>query len=454
MCCLIASACVGSDVSSSSSQLATAPAAAEPASDAPGTTSVPTVAPTPIAVPTPLPTPQPTVTATPVPAPTPAPVCARPTENVVAAPASVVAALEAAKQHPGFADFDVSASVWVEGWGEVLTVQPDQQLTPASNQKLLVAIAAHTLLDPAARLRTSIELSGSDLVLRAAADPTLTDSAINALTNQVAAAGVTKADRLLIDVSAYPQAPRAAGWLDFQIPTYVGPLSGLMIANNQWASSDEFLADPALLNGQRVLSQLQEAGVDIESVEIDTAPVGIAVAEHFSPTVSDLVGTALLRSDNQHADLLLMELGRVLVGEGTLVAGAAAVDYVLGNLCLPTAATIDDGSGLSRDNQRSARQFQEMLRAVRGPVGDTVRSQLPVAGTSGTLSRRFAAADAGRVQAKTGTLLDARALSGYATTDSGRDVVFSIIVNGEQGRVGQSVAAIDALVTAVLRIAS
>jgi len=51
-------------------------------------------------------------------------------------------------------------------------------------------------------------------------------------------------------------------------------------------------------------------------------------------------------------------------------------------------------------------------------------------------------------------LLDARALLGYATTDSGPQVVFSILVNGDAATIGASRTAIDAVVNAMLRIAS
>jgi D-alanyl-D-alanine carboxypeptidase/D-alanyl-D-alanine-endopeptidase (penicillin-binding protein 4) len=55
-----------------------------------------------------------------------------------------------------------------------------------------------------------------------------------------------------------------------------------------------------------------------------------------------------------------------------------------------------------------------------------------VAGTSGTLKTRLTApAVAGRVKAKSGTVRGGRALSGYATTAAGRDIVFSILANGD-----------------------
>ena len=52
---------------------------------------------------------------------------------------------------------------------------------------------------------------------------------------------------------------------------------------------------------------------------------------------------------------------------------------------------------------------------------------------------------------ETGTIFGGRALSGYATTDSGRDAVFSIIINGERDATSASLGALDAFVRTILR---
>ncbi len=55
---------------------------------------------------------------------------------------------------------------------------------------------------------------------------------------------------------------------------------------------------------------------------------------------------------------------------------------------------------------------------------------LPLGGRSGTLANRFRGTPAeANVRAKTGSVQQTRALSGYLTTAGGRPVVFSLIVN-------------------------
>ena len=372
------------------------------------------------------------------------------TGPLTAPPAEVVAALEAATNHPDFVGLDVGVSVWIDGWGEVATRTPNLPLVPASNEKILVAHAANELLNSETTIDTTVEQVGSDLVLRAAGDPTFSTYRANALVDQVVARGITSADRLVIDISEFPQPSAATGWESWQLRNFVGPLSGLMLDRNRWNTTAEFLETPALLNGQWMADVFRSSGIEIGTVEIGSPPTGRTVGSVESEPIGALVRQMMLASDNQIADMTVLQLG-LLQGQGTLDDGFDQIDGVLAELCVPISGVMDDGSGLSRFNQRSAREFQEILRAIRETdSADTFVTQLPVGGVSGTLRNRFRG-DAGRVQAKTGTIFGGRALSGYATTDSGRDAVFSIIINGERDRTSASLGALDALVRTILR---
>jgi D-alanyl-D-alanine carboxypeptidase/D-alanyl-D-alanine-endopeptidase (penicillin-binding protein 4) len=165
--------------------------------------------------------------------------------------------------------------------------------------------------------------------------------------------------------------------------------------------------------------------------------------------VVELVREMLLVSDNEHAEFLVREVGRAEVGRGTTRAGTAAVAAWLEERCLELEGRSSDGSGLSRTNARTARDLREVLQfATREPWWPALVVGLPVAGQSGTLTERLTGpATAGRVRAKTGTILVGRALSGYATTAGGRAVTFSIIANDPDP--APLTAAIDGLVATV-----
>jgi D-alanyl-D-alanine carboxypeptidase/D-alanyl-D-alanine-endopeptidase (penicillin-binding protein 4) len=93
---------------------------------------------------------------------------------------------------------------------------------------------------------------------------------------------------------------------------------------------------------------------------------------------------------------------------------------------------MDDGSGLSRYDYVTADTIVTILKhmwndeKLRGPFA----AMLPVAGHDGTLDSRMknTVLDA-KVEAKTGTIANVRALSGYLETKSGERLVFSMIAN-------------------------
>jgi D-alanyl-D-alanine carboxypeptidase/D-alanyl-D-alanine-endopeptidase (penicillin-binding protein 4) len=80
-------------------------------------------------------------------------------------------------------------------------------------------------------------------------------------------------------------------------------------------------------------------------------------------------------------------------------------------------------------------------------------SQLAIGGIDGTLRNRFHAERVRRaVRAKTGTLDDAVALSGYVLGPSGKGTIaFSVLMNHIVGKVAAGRAATDRLVEVIAR---
>ena len=82
-----------------------------------------------------------------------------------------------------------------------------------------------------------------------------------------------------------------------------------------------------------------------------------------------------------------------------------------------------DGSGLSRENRVSTLETVELLRSLK--TNKVFKESLSESGKSGTLKKRLTKH---KVLAKTGTLRDVKALSGYLEAGSNQ-FIFSIIVN-------------------------
>jgi D-alanyl-D-alanine carboxypeptidase/D-alanyl-D-alanine-endopeptidase (penicillin-binding protein 4) len=92
---------------------------------------------------------------------------------------------------------------------------------------------------------------------------------------------------------------------------------------------------------------------------------------------------------------------------------------------------LNDGSGLSRQNAISAQHFCDLLKYMTtSPNYEIFRSTFPLAGKSGTISTLCkGAAGEGRVNAKSGTLKNIKAFSGYVDSKSGKKIAFALIVN-------------------------
>jgi len=140
-------------------------------------------------------------------------------------------------------------------------------------------------------------------------------------------------------------------------------------------------------------------------------------------------------SQNLHAELLLRVLGKVHGTDGSFAEGARVVRQFITSIGVDdNDFFLYDGSGTSMDDRVAPRALTKLLTwAAKQPWGQAWRDTLPVAGVDGTLNNRFKNSPLkGKVWAKTGTLNEADALSGYLTSASGKTLAFSIMVNGHR----------------------
>lgn len=154
--------------------------------------------------------------------------------------------------------------------------------------------------------------------------------------------------------------------------------------------------------------------------------------EHESAPLSEVAVRFMKVSQNLYGEVLLRALAADARGGPTPAAARAEVQKVLAALGVAPGTVQElDGSGLSRRDFVTAGAITTLLHAMRQPSHrDAFRATLPIAGTDGTIGTRFKGSPcAGRLLAKTGTLAHARALSGYITSASGVEYVFSVIAN-------------------------
>jgi serine-type D-Ala-D-Ala carboxypeptidase/endopeptidase (penicillin-binding protein 4) len=296
-----------------------------------------------------------------------------------------------------------------------------------------------------------------DLVLIGGGDPLLDLTGANSLSSlakAVRAAGISRvAGNLVYDDFRYDDTFRLPGWSTGAVPFDIGPVSALTVGRNRYRADSTFTTRPAWSNTALFRLLLNQQGVKVDGPtrrqdrDMDTLAT---VAKQKSQSVGALVQHMLLVSDNVVAESLVKEVGFRRTGKGTTAAGLAAIAQLQSALCLSGTGRMTDGSGLSVQDVRSARDWRTLLQAVRDqPWAKPLVQGLPVAGRGGTLATRFVGTPAqDRVRAKTGTIASTRSLSGYATTASGRQAVFSIVVNGPN--IAQANDAIDDLVVALV----
>jgi serine-type D-Ala-D-Ala carboxypeptidase/endopeptidase (penicillin-binding protein 4) len=175
------------------------------------------------------------------------------------------------------------------------------------------------------------------------------------------------------------------------------------------------------------------------------------LAAHTSPPLSDDVRVTLKVSQNLHAELYQRLLGRLEGDDGSIAQGARVVrQFLVGAGVDPGDFVFHDGSGLSPEDLVTPRAATTLLvYAQRQPWGALYKSALPVGGVDGTLDDRFQGVMKGRVFAKTGTLSEVNALSGYLTAKSGKTLVFSVLVNDHDPSTNAARGAMDKIVTAI-----
>jgi D-alanyl-D-alanine carboxypeptidase/D-alanyl-D-alanine-endopeptidase (penicillin-binding protein 4) len=197
----------------------------------------------------------------------------------------------------------------------------------------------------------------------------------------------------------------------------------------------------------------------------------LTTLSHTSVPLSEDVTVTLKESLNLHAEIMLRRLGEEfgvsLPGLTSPTAqGARVVRQWLLNAGLDSNDFVFyDGSGLSSKDLVAPRATAQLLAfAATQPWFAQWKAALPVGGVDGTLESQFTDRPdhtgpplspplgpllKGHVFAKTGTLGESRALSGYLDAASGRTIIFSIFVDDHAPATSADRIAMDKIVAAI-----
>lgn len=220
------------------------------------------------------------------------------------------------------------------------------------------------------------------------------------------------------------------------------------------------ISNPPMYAGETLKAMLVEQGVAVKGrVRQGAAPARLRPwhVSHSEP-LAVLVHKLNKWSQNHMSEMLLKTLGAQAYGApGTWAKGSAAVeDFLAKKVGIPRGSlVIRNGSGLNDTNRISARQLVKVLTWAREQllVAPELLTSLPVAGIDGTTRNRMGGTPAaGRVRAKTGTLQNVTALSGYATSVGGKAYAFAVVVNDYPGRLSRVIPGVDAIGTAMASV--
>ena len=304
-----------------------------------------------------------------------------------------------------------------------------QQLRPASCEKILTAAAGLHALGTDYKYTTTLSIDGEisdstlqgNVYLRGAFDPLLDDDDLRAFVKALNDRGIkTINGSVCFDRSFKDTTTMGWGWCwddDME------PLTPLLFKKKPTLEKN-FLA---ALAGDSI----RTTG-GIQYALVPSSAETIATRSH---TIDQILLTMMKESNNLFAESLFYHLaakgehqwadskrGRKAVGRFLVHCGVKADTY-----------QVADGSGVSLYNYTTPEALVRVLRYVyrHDDLYRHLHPALPIAGKDGTLRKRMTSGKAHEnVHAKTGTVEGVSTLAGYATAPNGHILCFAIMNQG------------------------
>jgi serine-type D-Ala-D-Ala carboxypeptidase/endopeptidase (penicillin-binding protein 4) len=309
---------------------------------------------------------------------------------------------------------------------------------PASNEKLLLSMAlldrfpAKTTL-PTRVLATSKPQDGvvnGDVWIVGHGDPETGPAEMAELAQDMVARGIHKVNgHVMGGTGPFGRDWFAPGWKSYFPTYYIARPTALTFRGNE-DHRGRNVDDPERLAANELTKRLKRAGIKV------TRKPGLGTPPHkltaLATVRSDTLGSIMHRMDlwsrNFSAEVLGKLLGARAGGPpGTIAKGAAAIAR-FAHAHGVGSVVAHDASGLSYENRITPKGIVRLLWvADAAPWGSTLRDLLAQGG-QGTLEDRLTNVE---VRAKTGTLTNISALSGWVWLDRVGDwAEFSILSSG------------------------
>jgi serine-type D-Ala-D-Ala carboxypeptidase/endopeptidase (penicillin-binding protein 4) len=367
--------------------------------------------------------------------------------------------------------------------------------TPASSAKLTTAVAALSVLGPAARFTTRVVAGPApgSIVLVGGGDPTLAagpypageypqPATLAALAGQTAHWLLARGEhtvRLRYDDSLFTGPLAAPGWSAGYISTgNVTPIAALSVDQGRLTktgqpedrddtvnyrprsvtpATDAVTSFARFLRGQGI--KVRPGITAARAAAGAGGAAAVTIASVRSPDVASIVGWMLRESNNVIAEYLARQVALHTGRPGSFAGAAAAVTAAVARLGIHGGIHLVDGSGLSTLDLITPLALARLVGLAGTSHQAALRvavTGMPVAGFSGTLAPGqsvfggFGHAALGVVQAKTGNLNTVLSLAGIVSDASGRPLAFAFMADQvPRGQLGPAASVIDRMATAL-----
>lgn len=401
--------------------------------------------------------------------PTPVPVVVRTQPILLETPPILTLrrSIDSLMSNPKFRNAHFGALIVNPATGDTLySRNAGKLMMPASNMKIITGAVALAQLGADYRYTTRFATKGSvskgvlkgDLVVVGNGDPTVSDrmrknDAMNALrdmADSLKAHGITRiAGNIVPGGDAFPGTNYGYGWeMGYLDDYYAAPVDELNYSEGMdkvpaktKAGLDtlvEVVSRQPLKSYMFYLHRaLGERGIKVSGVPGDSTmradTTGLhTIFEFRSLPLKDILFVLENPSQNQTGEILLRTLGLEKTGYGLPDSGIAVVErQLLAWGIEKDGFQIADGSGLARrDLITPETVVRTLVVMLRPEYRDAFLASLATPGGPGTLRNRLKNTPAANnLRAKTGSIANARSLSGYINTADGQQLVFSLLLN-------------------------
>lgn len=208
------------------------------------------------------------------------------------------------------------------------------------------------------------------------------------------------------------------------------------------------IPNPAYFAAYALMEKLENSGIKTQKIattELERMRENAKISSertviytHQSPTVKEIIARANEKSNNLYCEALLKAMGKKAKGVGSTEKGVEAVlEFWEGRGFDTETFFMEDGSGLSARNAVSAFNMSSLMSKVARDENlfPAFYNSLAIGGQSGTVKYLFSKNKAvgSRIRVKSGSIRRVRAYCGYAKTQSGKIVAFSIMANNFSG---------------------